>query len=306
MNKATIIQRLEKITDSRFIEKDAPMAEYTSFKAGGKADVLVEPQNEMELAEILKILEDDGTGYMVLGNGSNILVRDGGFRGVIIKIGDAFNYVRQEGNNLICGSGTLMAAVSRTAAAAGLAGLEFASGIPGSIGGAVFMNAGAYGGEMVQVIDTVKVISKDGNEVLCLTADELQMGYRHSVLQETGDVAVEVKLELQPGDPEKIKGNIADFTQRRNSKQPVTYPSAGSFFKRPEGYFAGKLIQDAGLKGLSIGGAQVSELHSGFIINKGGATASDILQLMEVVQADVYDKFGVMLEPEVRIIGEEL
>ncbi|MDO4485256.1 MAG: UDP-N-acetylmuramate dehydrogenase [Bacillota bacterium] len=306
MNKATIIQRLEKITDSRFIVKDAPMAEYTSFKAGGKADVLVEPQNERELAEILKTVEDEGTGYMVLGNGSNILVRDGGFKGVIIKIGDAFNYVRQEGNYLICGSGTLMAAVSRKAAAAGLAGLEFASGIPGSIGGAVFMNAGAYGGEMVQVIDTVKVISKDGNEALCLTADELQMGYRHSVLQETGDVAVEVRLELQPGDPEKIKENIADFTQRRNSKQPVTYPSAGSFFKRPEGYFAGKLIQDAGLKGLCIGGAQVSELHSGFIINKGGATASDILQLMEVVQADVYDKFGVMLEPEVRIIGEEL
>lgn len=306
MTKTIIKQKLENIIDEKFIKEDAPMAQHTSFKAGGKADILVEPQNAQQLKEVLKLLNSEDVNYMVLGNGSNILVRDGGYRGVIVKIGDAFNYVKQEDDTLICGSGTLMSIVSKNAVAAGLAGFEFASGIPGSIGGAVFMNAGAYGGEIVQVLQNAKVISKDGNREFDMTAEELQMGYRHSVLHETGDVVVEVALKLQPGNIDEIKANIADFTERRNSKQPVTFPSAGSFFKRPEGYFAGKLVQDAGFKGLSVGGAQVSELHSGFIINTGNATAADILQLMEIVQAGVFDKYGVKLEPEVRIIGEEL
>jgi UDP-N-acetylmuramate dehydrogenase len=168
------------------------------------------------------------------------------------------------------------------------------------------MNAGAYGGEIVQVLKKARIVSKDGSRDFYMTADELELGYRHSVLHETGDVVVEAVLELEPGNVDEIRANIADFTERRNSKQPVTYPSAGSFFKRPEGYFAGKLVQDAGFKGFTVGGAQVSQLHSGFVINIGGATATDILQLMEIVQAGVYEQFGVRLEPEVRIIGEDL
>lgn len=306
MEIVMIKQKTENIVDRAFVRENEPMAEHTSFKAGGRADLYVEPQNEEQLKEVLKLYNKESIKYMVLGNGSNVLVRDGGYRGVIVRIGDAFTSIKREGNKIICGCGALMSAVARFAAAEGLAGLEFASGIPGSIGGAVFMNAGAYGGEIVQVLSSAKIISKDGNREFNMTADELQMGYRHSLLHETGDVVIEAVFELQPADINEIKANIADFTERRNSKQPVNYPSAGSFFKRPEGYFAGKMIQDAGFKGLSVGGAQVSELHSGFIINKGNATASDILQLMEIVQAGVYDKYGVKLEPEVRIIGEEL
>lgn len=301
-----IKQKLEKIVDNKFIIENAPMHKHTSFKAGGNAEILVEPQSIEELKAVLQLLNAEGTNYMVLGNGSNVLVRDGGYRGVIVKIGDAFNYVEREGNQLICGSGTLMSVVSRNAVNAELAGFEFASGIPGSIGGAVFMNAGAYGGEIVQVLKKARIVSKDGSRDFYMTAEELELGYRHSVLHETGDVVVEAVLELEPGNVEEIRANIADFTERRNSKQPVTYPSAGSFFKRPEGYFAGKLVQDAGFKGFTVGGAQVSQLHSGFVINIGGATATDILQLMEIVQAGVYEQFGVRLEPEVRIIGEDL
>ena len=306
METAMIKQKTEYIVDRAFVRENEPMAEHTSFKAGGRADLFVEPQSEEQLRKVLQLYNKENVNYMVIGNGSNVLVRDGGYRGVIVRIGDAFTSVKREGNTIICGSGALMSAAARFAASEGLAGLEFASGIPGSIGGAVFMNAGAYGGEIAQVLSSARIISKDGNREFNMTADELQMGYRHSVLHETGDVTVEAVFELQPADINEIKANIADFTERRNSKQPVNYPSAGSFFKRPEGYFAGKLIQDAGFKGLSVGGAQVSELHSGFIINKGNAAASDILQLMEIVQAGVYDKFGVKLEPEVRIIGEEL
>lgn len=301
-----IKQKTENIVDRAFVRENEPMAAHTSFKAGGRADLFVEPQNGEQLRKVLQLYNKENVKYMVLGNGSNVLVRDGGYRGVIVRIGEAFSSIKREENRIICGSGALMSAAARFAASEGLAGLEFASGIPGSIGGAVFMNAGAYGGEIAQVLSSARIISKDGNREFNMTADELQMGYRHSVLHETGDVTVEAVFELQPADINEIKANIADFTERRNSKQPVNYPSAGSFFKRPEGYFAGKLIQDAGFKGLSVGGAQVSELHSGFIINKGNAAASDILQLMEIVQAGVYDKFGVKLEPEVRIIGEEL
>ena len=306
METAMIKQKTENIVDRAFVRENEPMAAHTSFKAGGRADLFVEPQNGEQLRKVLQLYNKENVKYMVLGNGSNVLVRDGGYRGVIVRIGEAFSSIKREENRIICGSGALMSAAARFAASEGLAGLEFASGIPGSIGGAVFMNAGAYGGEIAQVLSSARLISKDGNREFNMTADELQMGYRHSVLHETGDVTVEAVFELQPADINEIKANIADFTERRNSKQPVNYPSAGSFFKRPEGYFAGKLIQDAGFKGLSVGGAQVSELHSGFIINKGNAAASDILQLMEIVQAGVYDKFGVKLEPEVRIIGEEL
>ncbi|MFQ7739521.1 MAG: UDP-N-acetylmuramate dehydrogenase, partial [Emergencia timonensis] len=201
--------------------------------------------------------------------------------------------------------GALMSVVAKAALAADLTGFEFASGIPGSIGGAIFMNAGAYGGEMKDIVESVTLVKNDGSETISINAADLDLSYRHSILEDTRDVAVTVTLKLKKGNHEEIAGRMAELTKRRNEKQPVQYPSAGSFFKRPAGYFAGKLIQDAGLKGATVGGAQVSDLHSGFIINKGGATATDIIDLMHLVQNTVYDKFGVRLEPEVRIIGDE-
>ena len=283
----------------------ADMKEYTSFKAGGCADILVIPENEEQLVHALKTLAASGMEYMVMGNGTNILVRDGGYRGALVKIGEAMSDIRIEGEKVIAQSGALMSQVASAALEAGLAGFEFASGIPGSIGGASFMNAGAYGGEIVQILEKVRVVSKDGSRVFDMTNEELELSYRHSRLYETGDIVTEVTLKLEKGDKDEIKAKMRELADKRNSKQPVDKPSAGSFFKRPEGYFAGKLIQDAGLKGLTVGGAQVSELHSGFVINTGNATASDIVQLKEVVQAAVLDKFGVKLEPEVRIIGED-
>ncbi|MBE6045274.1 MAG: UDP-N-acetylmuramate dehydrogenase [Clostridiales bacterium] len=299
----TIIEKLREILEPDQIIENADMAQHTSFKAGGCADVLVCPSDAEQLQQVLAVLSD--VPHMVLGNGSNVLVRDGGYRGVIVKIGEHFNYIRREGNKLICGAGALMSAVAKKAASEGLSGFEFASGIPGSIGGAVFMNAGAYGGETKDILEEAHVIAADGSGQSVMTAEDLQMGYRHTVLHETGDVVTEVILKLEEGDEAEIRERMSELTKQRNAKQPVQYPSAGSFFKRPEGYFAGKLVQDAGCKGLSVGGAEVSPLHSGFIINKGGATATDITQLKELVQARVFDKFGVMLEPEVRIIGEE-
>ena len=290
--------------DEEYIIENVPMAEHSSFKAGGNADLMVLPQSIEQLKDVLQILADGDHPYMILGNGSNILVKDSGYRGIMVKMGSAFDNVQIDGMHVICGAGTLLSVAAKTAAGAGLTGLEFASGIPGSIGGAVFMNAGAYDGEMKFVLEKARIISKDGKKDIYMTAEELDMGYRHTVLHETGDIVAEAVFKLEEGDVDEIKAKIADLTARRNSKQPVQFPSAGSFFKRPTGYFAGKLVQDAGLKGLTVGGAQVSELHSGFVINIGGATATDILQLMEIVQQTVMDKFGVMLEPEVRIIGE--
>lgn len=290
--------------DEEYIIENVPMAEHTSFKAGGNADMMVIPQNVDELKYVLQTLADSDYPYMILGNGSNILVKDGGYRGVMVKMGSGFDYVNVDGCRVECGAASLLSVAAKAAANAGLTGFEFASGIPGSIGGAVFMNAGAYDGEMKFVLEKARIISKDGKEDKYMTAEELDMGYRHTVLHESGEIVVEAVLKLEEGNIDEIKAKIADLTAKRNSKQPVAFPSAGSFFKRPTGYFAGKLVQDAGLKGLTVGGAQVSELHSGFVINIGGATATDILQLMEIVQQTVMDKFGVMLEPEVRIIGE--
>ena len=285
------------------IEENVPMAQYTSFRAGGKARMMVIPADAEQLSAVLGVLSGSGVQYMVLGNGTNILVKDSGYDGVIVKIGSGFDYVRQEGCRLVCGSGTRMSVAAKAALEGGLSGFEFASGIPGFTGGAVFMNAGAYGGEMKDILRRAKIVSKDGSREFYMTADELEMGYRHTKLHDTGDIVTEVEFVLEEGNRTQIKAKMSELMEKRNSKQPVNFPSAGSFFKRPEGYFAGKLIQDAGLKGLSVGGAQVSELHSGFIINKGGATATDILQLMEMIQARVFDEFGVRLETEVRIIG---
>ena len=298
-------KRLTEKVSGSLVQEDAPMAKFTSFRAGGCADLLVQPQNKKELQDILQALQEEECPHMVLGNGSNVLVKDGGYRGVIVKLGFGFDHVAVEGNVIRCGSGALLSAVAKAAADAGLTGMECLSGIPGSIGGAVFMNAGAYGGEIKDVLRKVSVISQDGAHLSELDTGSLDLGYRHSILQQTGDIVLEAEFMLQPGNETEIKEKMAELKARRNEKQPVNYPSAGSFFKRPEGYFAGKLVQDADLKGVSVGGAEVSQLHSGFLINKGGATATDIIQLMRIVQAAVMERFGVMLEPEVRIIGEE-
>jgi len=303
MRAETLRNRIENEIPDIDIEENASMAKYTSFRAGGSARMMVSPRDVDELKAVLGILSREEYPHMVFGNGSNILVRDSGYDGAAVRIGSGFDYVRTDGNTVICGGGTLMSVVARAAAEAELTGFEFASGIPGSIGGAVFMNAGAYGGEMADILRRVRVVSADGSDEFYMTPEELQMEYRHTKLHDTGDIAVEAELQLEKGCRENIRRRMSELAEKRNSKQPVNFPSAGSFFKRPPGYFAGKLIQDAGLKGLTVGGAQVSELHSGFIINRGGASATDILQLMEIVQAVVFDKFGVKLETEVRIIG---
>lgn len=285
--------------------QNVDMREFTSFKAGGKAREMAILESVEELREIMGEIHRLKKKYIVLGNGSNTLIKDSGFDGIVVKLGEAFNKVTVEGERLICGTGALMSVVAKAALAADLTGFEFASGIPGSIGGAIFMNAGAYGGEMKDIVESVTLVKNDGSETISINAADLDLSYRHSILEDTRDVAVTVTLKLKKGNHEEIAGRMAELTKRRNEKQPVQYPSAGSFFKRPAGYFAGKLIQDAGLKGATVGGAQVSDLHSGFIINKGGATATDIIDLMHLVQNTVYDKFGVRLEPEVRIIGDE-
>lgn len=305
MTIAKITDILNKKIPAERLIADADMKQYTSFKAGGRADLLVMPGSYDELIYITDTLKSEGPPYMIMGNGSNILVKDGGYRGVIIRIDDGFSDIQVQDSSIIAGAGALMSAVARKALEAELTGFEFASGIPGSIGGGVFMNAGAYGGEIADVIEYAKVLEKASGSIKQIPAPELELSYRHSALQLSGDIVLEVKLNLKRGSHSNIAEEMKTLTARRNEKQPVQYPSAGSFFKRPEGYFAGKLIQDAGLKGLSVGGAKVSSKHSGFIINTGGATATDILSLMRLVQNTVYDKFGVMMEPEVRIIGED-
>jgi UDP-N-acetylmuramate dehydrogenase len=280
------------------------MKEYTSFRAGGSAALLVQPESAEELAFALATLTACGAEHMVIGNGSNLLVRDSGYPGVILRMGEPFQSVRIDGEHMETGAGVLLSAAAREALGASLAGLEFAAGIPGTVGGAVFMNAGAYDGEISQVLESAELLSKDGARAFTLTKDELKLSYRHSALQETGDILLKAVFRLEKGEQEKINGKMKELAAKRAEKQPLNYPSAGSFFKRPPGSFAGKLIQDAGLRGLTVGGAQVSELHAGFIINTGGATATDIIDLMEIVRSAVFEKSGILLEPEVRIIGE--
>lgn len=282
---------------------NADMSKYTSFKAGGCADEMVIVDTPEELLEVLIELNSKADPYIMLGNGTNTLVKDSGYHGTVVKLGDSFNKVKVEGERVTAGGGALLSVIAKAALGESLTGFEFAGGIPGSVGGAIFMNAGAYGGEMKDIVETVTLAKKDGSGVVTVKGEDMDFGYRHSVLEETGDIVLSVTYKLAKGDRQEIQSTMAELTQKRNEKQPVQYPSAGSFFKRPEGHFAGKLVQDAGLKGLTVGGAQVSQLHSGFVINVGGATATDIIDLMHVVQDTVEDKFGVRLEPEVRIIG---
>ena len=285
------------------ITVDSPMSEHIYFRVGGPADILVTPVNEEQVVYTLKLCREYNVPYFILGNGSNILVKDGGISGVVIKF-NKLNKITTEGNCVTAQSGALLKDVSKAALENNLRGFEFACGIPGSIGGAVFMNAGAYDGEMAHVIKSARVIDENCN-IKNLTKEELELGYRSSIVMKKGYVVIEATVELESGEYASIKDKIDDLTNRRESKQPLEYPSAGSTFKRPEGYFAGKLIQDSGLKGFSIGGAAVSEKHSGFVINKGGATAKDVLDVIAHVQKTVKENFDVELHTEVRIIGRD-
>ncbi|EDT72681.1 UDP-N-acetylmuramate dehydrogenase [Clostridium perfringens] len=285
------------------ITVDSPMSEHIYFRVGGPADILVTPVNEEQVVNTLKLCREYNVPYFILGNGSNILVKDGGISGVVIKF-NKLNKITTDGNCVTAQSGALLKDVSKAALENNLRGFEFACGIPGSIGGAVFMNAGAYDGEMAHVIKSARVIDENCN-IKNLTKEELELGYRSSIVMKKGYVVIEATVELESGEYASIKDKIDDLTNKRESKQPLEYPSAGSTFKRPEGYFAGKLIQDSGLKGFSIGGAAVSEKHSGFVINKGGATAKDVLDVIAHVQKTVKENFDVELHTEVRIIGRD-
>lgn len=283
---------------------DEPMSRHTTFRIGGKADALWRPADIEELSAGLKLLKDSGTAVTVLGNGSNVLVRDKGIRGCVVSIGAPMSDISVEGTTITAGAGAILGAVSNKAAESGLTGLEFAVGIPGSIGGAIYMNAGAYGGEIKDVAQSVTALMPDG-ELRKFGRDELDFGYRHSVFQDNGAIIITTELKLATGDRDASRQQMNDIQAKRREKQPIELPSAGSTFKRPPGYFAGTLIDQTGLKGYTVGGAQVSEKHAGFVINKGGASAADVLQLMKDVSDMVFQRHGVRLEPEVKIIGEE-
>lgn len=283
---------------------DEPMSRHTTFRIGGLADAFWTPRDTLELAAGLKLLKDSGVPVTVLGNGSNVLVLDKGIRGCVVSLGVPMADLSIEGTLLTAGAGAILGTAASRAAAAGLTGLEFAAGIPGSIGGAIYMNAGAYGGEIKDITESVTALMPDG-EMEKFTASDFAFGYRHSIFQENGAIIVSAEFRLAPGNSEKSFLQMRDIQAKRREKQPLEYSSAGSTFKRPPGFFAGALIDEAGLKGFTVGGAQVSEKHAGFVINKGGATAADVLNLMKVVGDRIYAAYGIPLEPEIKIIGEE-
>lgn len=282
-----------------------PMARHTTFMIGGPADLYIEPETEAELAAVLRLAAAEGVPLTVLGGGSNVLVRDGGIRGVTVGLCRMVKPFYRRGDSLFAAGGMRMSRVVRRAAQEELAGLEFAVGIPGTVGGAVWMNAGAYGGEMCEVVASVTAVTRRGERVV-YDREELGFGYRRSRFQESGDIVTEVEFALRPGVPAQIAALMDDYTERRRRKQPLDFPSAGSTFKRPAGYYAGTLIEQTGLKGLRCGGACVSTLHAGFVINDRQATARDVLALIDEVRARVRVAHGVELEPEVRIFGEDL
>ena len=289
--------------DINDIKIDEKLCEYVNFKVGGPADILLIPNSKEQVIKSIKICKENNIPFYLIGNGSNILVRDGGFRGVVLSLKNVKN-IYVDGEKIEAECGVMLKEVSDKAIENSLTGFEFACGIPGTIGGAVFMNAGAYDGEISKVIESAEVIDENCN-IIRLSREELDFGYRSSLVMKKGYTVLSAVFKLEKGQVKTIKELIEDLTNKRESKQPLEYPSAGSTFKRPTGYFAGKLIQDAGLKGYSIGGAAVSEKHSGFVINKGNATAKDITDLIKHIQDEVKKQFGVDLHPEVRIIGEE-
>ena len=285
------------------VTAQASMAAATTFKVGGPADLLVDLPDAAAASAVLAVCHGDGIPCLFIGNGSNLVVGDKGYRGAVLRLDRNAHPTLSEGDRIYAPAGMSLQRLCLFARDHSLTGLEFAYGIPGAVGGAVYMNAGAYDGEMAQVVLSADCLTADGSPVTVAAAD-LQMTYRHTALMERDLIVVGVTLQLQKGDKDAIRDKMKDLMARRHDKQPLEYPSAGSFFKRPAGYFAAKLIQDAGLKGFTVGGAQVSEKHAGFVINRGGATAADLVQLCRQVQERVYARFGVHLEPEVRFVGE--
>ena len=286
------------------LRRDEPMSAHTSFRIGGPAEVMFLPENESEVARAAMLAREAGCGVTFIGRGSNLLVRDGGIAGLVIAFAEAYSGIAVQGNILRARAGDTLTHLANAALEAGLTGLEFASGIPGSVGGGMAMNAGAYGGELKDVAVSARLMDMASGEIKQLDADELEMGYRTSRALRTGQLVLEATFELRIGDKSEIKAKMDELNARRREKQPLNYPSAGSTFKRPEGFFAGALIEQAGLKGLRVGGAQVSTKHAGFIVNTGGASAGDVEALIGLVTEKVFAQSGVRLEPEVRIVGE--
>ena len=296
-------KKLLSILKVEQVKKDEPMKIHTTFRVGGPASYFVTPETEEEVAKVIEVCTQENVPYYIVGNGSNLLVSDQGYEGVIIQIYKQMNRVEITENEIHAQAGALLSMIANRAMEAELTGFEFAAGIPGTLGGALRMNAGAYGGEMKQIVESAEVLTSEG-EVLNLTNEELGMGYRTSVIAKNDYVALSAVLKLEKGDRQEIRAYMEDLKERRVTKQPLEFGSAGSTFKRPEGYFAGKLIQDSGMQGYRVGDAQVSEKHCGFVINRGNATAAEVMQLMKDVADRVEEKFGVRLEPEVRRIGE--
>ena len=303
MNEA-LRERLENITGHGNVRLNEDMRSHTTFRVGGCADVFVTPGTLKEATEIVRLLLTEDEPYTVIGNGSNLIVTDAGYRGCIVCLGPGCDHIEVSGNRITAGAGSMLSKVSKTAYDNSLTGLEFASGIPGSVGGAIVMNAGAYGGEIKDVASTVTLLDTATGETVIMTADEMKFGYRRSIVKDHPYVVLEACFELTKGDPAKIKDTMDDLAARRRDKQPLEFPSAGSTFKRPEGYFAAKLIEEAGLKGESVGGAKVSDKHSGFVINTGEASATDVLRLIDLIRKKVFEKSGVKLETEVVILGD--
>ncbi|WP_026689650.1 UDP-N-acetylmuramate dehydrogenase [Alteribacter aurantiacus] len=304
MTNNEIYEELLSICEKENVLKDEPMKNHTLTKLGGKADFFVTPVSYDQMSRIVAFTYNNKIPFMLLGNGSNMVVRDGGIRGIVVQF-SKLNGLKREGNTIVAQGGANIIDASRLALKHSLTGFEFACGIPGSIGGAMAMNAGAYGGEVKDIINHVIVITKEGKQ-LKLSKEELELNYRSSIIGKKGHMVVEAVFTLENGDEKKIKEKMDDLTFQRESKQPLEYPSAGSVFKRPPGYFAGKLIQDSGLQGKGVGGAEVSTKHAGFIINKSNATATDYISTIEMVKTKVKENFGVDLELEVKIVGEDL
>ena len=297
-----LINELLAVMGEEKVKLDEPMSAHTTFRIGGPADVFVEPDSEERLCQVVALCREVGVPFVCVGNGSNLLVSDDGFRGVVVSTRHGMEQLEINGDLVKAGAGVLLSRLASECCRAGLGGLEFAGGIPGTVGGAVVMNAGAYGGEMKQVLTRVHVLMPDGN-LVWIPVEDMGLGYRTSCIPSCGGIVTAAEFKLYPRDSALIKAEMDELGRRRREKQPIELPSAGSTFKRPVGYFAGKLIQDAGLAGFSVGDAQVSTKHCGFVVNRGGATAADVLSLCRQVKDEVYHQFGVSLEMEVKTLG---
>lgn len=300
--KLSFEDKLEQILEKEEISKNEPMHRHTTFRVGGPADYYIRPRPG-QISQVIKVCREEGIPVQIIGNGSNLLVGDKGIRGLVLEVGKMAERISVHKECMDAQAGVTLARAAQAAYRAGLTGLEFAAGIPGTIGGAVVMNAGAYDGEMKDILAQAAVLGEDG-KIQNLSAEELDLSYRHSCIPERNGVVLNASLQLKKGNPDDIRARMEELRKKRTEKQPLEYPSAGSTFKRPEGHFAGKLIMDAGLSGFRVGGAEVSKKHCGFVINKGNATAADILLLIQEVTKKVKEQFGVVLVPEVKIIGE--